>query len=75
MGRAYKLAFSYGMESNPAIAAEFLSKLTLKKKHDHIPLFVAKVKPTKNCIPLKAVTEAFSVRRKSQQRIGTGGLH
>jgi hypothetical protein len=37
-----------------------LSKLTLKKKHDHIPLFVAKVKPTKNCIPLKAVTDDFS---------------
>ena len=37
MGRACKLAFSYGLESDPAIATKFLSKLTLKKKYDHIP--------------------------------------
>ena len=37
-----------------------MSKLTLKKKHDHIPVFVARVKPTRNCTPLKAATEAFS---------------
>ncbi len=60
MGRACKLAFSYGLESDPEVAAEFLFKLTLKKKHGHIPLYTAKVKPAKNCIPLKAVTEAFS---------------
>jgi hypothetical protein len=60
MRRACKLAFSYGLESDPGIAAKLLSKLTLKKKHDHIPVFVARVKPTRNCIPLKAVTDAFS---------------
>ena len=60
MGRACKLAFSYGLESDLVIAAEFLSKLTLKKKHDHIPKFVAKVKHVGNTIPLKAVTNAFS---------------
>jgi hypothetical protein len=60
LSRACKLAFSYGLESDPEVAAEFLSKLTLKKKHYHIPLYTAKVRPTKNCIPPKAVTEAFS---------------
>jgi hypothetical protein len=59
MGRACKLAFSYGLESDPVIAAKFMSKLTLKKKHYHIPEFVAKVKPVGNNIPLKAVTDAF----------------
>ena len=41
MGRVFKLAFSYGLESDPAITAKFLSKLTLKKKHAHIPDFLA----------------------------------
>ena len=59
MGRACKVAFSYGLESDPVIAAKFLSKLNLKKKYDHIPEFVAKVKPVGNNIPLKAVTDAF----------------
>ena len=60
MRRDCKLAFSYGLECDPVIAAEFLSKLTLKKNHDHILEFVAKVKPTGNSIPLKAVTDALS---------------
>ena len=60
MGRACKLAFSYGLESDPAIAAKFLSKLALKKKHAHIPDFVARVKPAWNNIPLLAVPDAFS---------------
>ena len=29
VGRAYELAFSYGSESDPVVAAEFLAKLTL----------------------------------------------
>ena len=53
MGRACKLAFSYCLESDPAIAAKFLSKLTLKKKHAHIPDFVARVKSAGNSIHLK----------------------
>ena len=60
MGRAWKLAFSYGLESDQVIAAKFMSKLTLHKKHDTIPEFVAKVKSTGNNIPLKAITNAFS---------------
>jgi hypothetical protein len=58
MGRACKLAFLYGLD--PVIAAKFLSKLTLKKKHDHIPEFVSKFKLVWNNIPLKAVTDVFS---------------
>jgi hypothetical protein len=36
VGRACKLAFSYGLETHPEIAAKFLAKLTLKKRHAHI---------------------------------------
>ena len=60
VGRACKLIFSYGLESDAEVASKFLSKLTLKQKHEHTPLFVATVKPPRNCIPLKAVTEAFA---------------
>ena len=60
MGRACKLAFSYGLETDPRIAANFLAKLTLGSRHSHIEAHVPKVKPPKNCIPLKAVTDAFS---------------
>ena len=71
MGRACKLAFSYGLESDPAIAAKFMSKLTLKKKHDRIPGLMARVKPTRNCIPLKTVTDAFSgMPKKSEAHRG-----
>ncbi len=59
MARACKLAFSYGLESDPVIVAKFLDKLTLKKKHAHILDFVARVKPAGNSIPLNAVTDAF----------------
>jgi len=60
VGMACKLAFSYGLESDPAVAAKFLAKLTLGAKHAHIQAHVPKIKPPKNCIPLKAVTNAFS---------------
>ncbi len=30
VGRAVKLAFSFGLESDPLVAAEFLAKLTLQ---------------------------------------------
>jgi hypothetical protein len=36
VGRACKLAFSYGLESDPAVAAKFLAKLTMGTKHAHI---------------------------------------
>ena len=60
VGRACKLAFSYGLETEPEIAAEFLAKLSLKARHAHIQAHVPKVKPPANCIPLKAVTDAFA---------------
>ena len=60
MGRACKLAFSYGLETDPEIAARFLAKLTLKARHAHIQVHVPKVKPPRNCIPVKAVTDDFS---------------
>ena len=62
VGRACKLAFSYGLESEPVLASKFLSKLTLKARHAHIHIHVPKVKPFPNrIIPLKALlTDAFS---------------
>jgi hypothetical protein len=60
VGRACKLAFSYGQETNPGIAAKFLAKVTLEARHSHIEACVPSVKPPRNCIPLKAVAEAFS---------------
>jgi hypothetical protein len=60
MRRACKLAFSYGLETDPEIAAKFLAKLTLKARRAHIPAHVPKVKPPGNCIPLKTFTDAFA---------------
>ena len=45
MGRTCKLAFSYGLESNPAVTAKFLAKLNLGTKHAHIQAYVPKIKP------------------------------
>jgi hypothetical protein len=36
VGPAYKLTFSYGLESDPVIAAKFLSKLTVKERYSQI---------------------------------------
>jgi hypothetical protein len=60
VGRACKLAFSYGLQTDLEVASKFLAKLTMKTKHPHIPIYVAKVKPPRNSIPSKAVTNAFS---------------
>ena len=60
VGRACKIAFAYGIETDPMIAAEFLSKLTIKDKHTHIPAHDPKVKPPTNLIPIKTLTDAFS---------------
>ncbi len=60
VGRACKIAFSYGLETDQAVAARFLAKLTLQAKHSYIQPYIAKVKPPRNCTPLKAVTDAFS---------------
>jgi hypothetical protein len=60
VGKACKVAFSYGLEQDPEVAAKFLSKLTLKQRHTHIPVYIPKIKPSANRIPQKAVSEAFS---------------
>jgi hypothetical protein len=60
VGRACKVAFSYGLESDQEITAKFIFKLTMKERHSHIPMHVSKIIPPANCIPFKAVTDAFS---------------
>ncbi len=60
VGRACKMAFSYNLETNSGIAAKFLAKLTLGARHSHIEAHIPFVKPPRNCIPLKAVKDAFS---------------
>ena len=52
VGRACKTAFSFGLESDPAVAAKFLAKLTLGTKHAHIQAYIPKIKPPRNIIPL-----------------------
>ena len=41
------------------MAAEFLAKLTLRQRHSHIPIYVSKVAPRANNIPLNSATDAF----------------
>jgi hypothetical protein len=61
VGRACKLAYFYGMETNPVVATKFLAKLTLQKRYySHISIYVSKVSPPLNCFPLKAITDAIS---------------
>ncbi len=37
VGRACKVAFSYGIETDPEVAAKFLKKLKLQNRHNHTP--------------------------------------
>jgi hypothetical protein len=60
LGRACKVAFTYGFESDPEVAANFLAKLTLQARHSHVPLHPSSLKPAKNSIPLSAISDAFS---------------
>jgi hypothetical protein len=60
VGRAYKVVFTYRLETSPEAVAKFLRKLTLQSRHDHITPHTSHLKPAKNLIPLKAVTCAFS---------------
>ena len=60
VGRACKLAFSYGLETEHGIAATFLAKSTLGARHSHIEAHIPSVKPPRNWIPPKALTYAFS---------------
>ncbi len=57
---ACKVAFSYGLETDPEVAAKFLKNLTLQTRHIHIPPHPSNFKPAKNQIHAKAVAEAFS---------------
>ena len=60
LGRACKVAFTYGVEADPEVATSFLSKQTLQARHSHVPMHPSSLKPTKNSIPLTAIAEAFS---------------
>jgi hypothetical protein len=60
LGRACKVAFTYGIEAGPEVAASFLTKPTLRARHSHAPSHPFSLKPAKNSIPLTAVAEAFS---------------
>jgi hypothetical protein len=59
-GRACKVAFTFGLETDPEVVAKFLKKLTLQARHIHITPHSSTVKPAKNLISAKAVSEAFS---------------
>jgi len=60
VGRACKVAFTFGLETDPEVAAKFVKKLTLQARHNHITPRTSTFKPAKNLIPAKAVSEAFS---------------
>jgi len=60
LGRACKVAFTYGIEADPEVAATFLAKLTLRGRHSHVPLHPSSLKPAENSIPLTAISEGFS---------------
>ena len=59
-GRAFKVAFTYGLETDPVVAAKFLKKLALHARHLHITPHTSTLKPAKNLISLKAITNSFS---------------
>ena len=60
LGRACKVAVTYGVEADPEVAASFLAKLTLQARHSHVPLHPSSLKPVKNSISLTTIAEAFS---------------
>ena len=60
VGKVCKLAFSYGTESDPIVAATFLAKLARSTKHQHVPAPPSTYKSAFVPIPLKAVTDAFT---------------
>ena len=64
LGRVCKVAFTFGIEASPEVAASFLAKLILQTMHSHVPLHPSSLKPAKNFIPLTAAAEAFSKMQK-----------
>ncbi len=59
VGMACKIAFSYGTELNPAVAANFLAKLTRLSPHTHVLSPPSAFKSPFVPIPIKAVSNAF----------------
>jgi hypothetical protein len=60
VGKACKLAFSYGTESDPIVAATFLAKLTRSTLRQHVPAPPSTHKSAFVLFPLKVVTDAFT---------------
>ncbi len=60
VGKACKLAFSYGTESNPEVAAKFLVELTKTVPHTHVSAPPSSYKTAFVPIPLKAITDTFT---------------
>ena len=60
------MAFSYGTESNPEVAAKFMAKLTMTVPHSHVPAPPFSYKTVFVPIPLKSITDTFtSMPKKS----------
>jgi hypothetical protein len=64
VGKACRLAFSYGTESDPIVATTFLTKLTRTIPHTHVPLPSPSYKTAFVPIPIKAVIETFACMPK-----------
>jgi len=64
VGKACKLAFSYGTKSDPIVAATFMTMLTRTVPHTHVPLPLSSYKTAFVPIPIKAVTDAFTCMPK-----------
>ena len=63
-GKACKLAFSFGTESDPIVAATFLAKLTRTIPHSHVPIPPSSFKTPFVPIPIKAISDAFTAMPK-----------
>ena len=66
VGKACKLAFSYGTESDPIVAAtlSFLAKLTRTLPHTHVSMPPSTFKTAFLPVPIKVVTNAFTCMPK-----------
>jgi hypothetical protein len=60
VGKACKLAFSYGTEFDPIVSATFLAKLTRTVPHTHVPMPPSSFKSAFLPVSIKAVTDAFT---------------
>jgi hypothetical protein len=60
VGKACQLAFSFGTERDPVVAATFLAKLTRSTLHTHVPAPPTAYATAFVPIPLKTITDAFT---------------